>query len=155
MTSRQTKAVALFKSGLACSQAVAGAYSDCFGVEPQEAFRAMAAFGGGFARLRNLCGCVAGMGYLAGLKYGGTDGKDQAAKAKTYEITQQLAAAFSKKNGSIICGELLGLKPRQDEGGAPSARTSDYYKKRPCAEYVADAAAIVEQILLDSQPTGN
>jgi C_GCAxxG_C_C family probable redox protein len=144
MTARQEKALALFKTGLACSQAVAGAYSDCFGVPQEEALRAMAAFGGGFARLRSICGCVSGMGYLAGLKYGGAD---QASKAKTYAVAQQMAEAFRAKNGSIVCGELLGLRPHESTGGAPSARTPEYYKKRPCADYVVDAAGIVESVL--------
>ena len=30
---------------------------------------------------------------------------------------------------------------------APSIRTTDYYKRRPCSKYVADAARIAGQML--------
>jgi len=147
MSARVEKAETLFRSGLTCSQAIVGAYGDLFCADPESVVRGATALGGGFARLRQLCGAVSGMGILASLKYGSTDGADAAAKKRIYEITQQMALTFQAKNGSIICGELLGVQGR-DTQPAPSERTENYYKKRPCAEYVRDAAEIVERFLL-------
>ena len=53
---------------------------------------------------------------------------------------------FRCENGSIICRELLGLG-RGPSDPTPEARTAEYYKRRPCEEYVAIAAKITEEII--------
>ena len=45
-----------------------------------------------------------------------------------------------------MCRELLGLKQRSD-APVPEERTPDYYRRRPCAEYVALAARLVGEYL--------
>jgi C_GCAxxG_C_C family probable redox protein len=144
--SRVEKAVALFKAGCTCSQAVVAAYGDLFGLDEKAAMRVSCGLGAGIGGLREVCGAVSGMAVLAGLKYGG-ETPDTAAKKKPYETVQAMAEAFRQRNGSIVCRELLGLD-RPENVPAPSARTEAYYKKRPCAALVEDAAAIVEQFLL-------
>ena len=147
MSERVEKAVALFKSGCNCSQAVVTAYCDLFGLDEKTAMRASCGLGGGLGRLREVCGAVSGMALLAGLKFGSEEPSDAAGKKRTYEAVQQMSRAFQERHGHIVCRQLLGLeKPENDP--APSARTAAYYQKRPCAEYVADAAAIVERLLL-------
>lgn len=151
MSERTDSAVAHFTAGCNCSQAVVMAFHDAFGLDEKTAMRIACGLGGGVGRLREVCGAVSGMAVLAGLKYGNEDPKDTAAKAKTYAVVQQLANAFREKNGSIVCRQLLGLeKPENDP--TPSERTPAYYRKRPCAEYVADAAALVERTLFGDGP---
>lgn len=146
MSERTEKAVTLFKSGYNCSQSVVLAYCDLFGVDDETAARVTCGLGAGVGRMREVCGAVSGMAVLAGLKHSGAE-PDPAAKRKTYEAVQAMSEAFRKKNGSIICRQLLGLeKPEHDP--TPAERDSDYYKKRPCAEYVSDAAEIAERFLL-------
>jgi len=147
MSERVGKAKALFGSGCACSQAVVGAYCDQFGMDEATALRVSCGLGGGVGRLREVCGAFSGLALLAGLKYGSSDPKDAAAKKKTYEVIQQMAGAFREKNGSIVCRQLLGLD-RAENDPTPAERTAAYYQKRPCAEYVADAAALAERFLL-------
>lgn len=149
MSERTEKAVARFKAGCNCSQAVVTAYSDLFGMDERTAMRAACGLGGGLGRLREVCGAVSGMALLAGLKCGNEDPADAQAKKKTYEVVQQMASAFRERHGSIVCRALLGLeKPEHDP--TPSERTAAYYQKRPCAGYVADAAEIVERVLLEA-----
>jgi len=147
MCERVEKAAALFKSGCSCSQAVVVAYCDLFDLDGKTAMKVACGLGGGMGRLREVCGAVSGMALLAGLKYGNENPEDTAAKKKTYETVQRMANAFREQNGSIICRQLLGLSSPGDEP-TPSERTENYYQKRPCATYVADAAAIVERVLL-------
>ncbi len=61
-----------------------------------------------------------------------------------------MAAEFKELNGgSIVCGELLGLRKRQDtESPEPSDRTPEYYKKRPCPQIIYNSALIVARNLL-------
>ena len=54
----------------------------------------------------------------------------------------EMAKEFEKRNGSIVCRELLGLATKHD-APTPEARTEAYYKKRPCVELVGDAAEIL------------
>ena len=74
------------------------------------------------------------------------EGKDREGKAANYALVQELAAEFKKRNGSLICAELLGL--RKPEGSSvPEARTEQYYAKRPCARMVEVAAQIWTEYL--------
>lgn len=77
---------------------------------------------------------------------GAVEGKDREGKAANYALVQELAAEFKKRNGSLICAELLGL--RKPEGSSvPEARTEQYYAKRPCAKMVEVAAQIWTEYL--------
>lgn len=160
---RAQKAEELFKKGFNCSQSVFAAFADLYGFDEETALKISASFGGGFARMREICGCVSGMAMVAGLETGSATEKDAKGKEHNYEVTQHLAEEFKKvSGGSIICAELLGLRPMADKGVAgeavqlkasdvspkPSERTEEYYKKRPCIELVKDACNILEKELL-------
>lgn len=144
---RVQRARELFTSGYNCTQSVFLAYSDLFDLDPRFAATISAPLGGGMGRLREVCGAVSGMTLLAGLLAPAYDPKDQAAKAANYALVQRFAERFREENGAIVCRELLGLVQRKDEP-TPSPRTAEYYKKRPCAEYVATAARIVGEYLV-------
>ncbi len=150
MESRVEKAVELFHSGYNCSQAVVGAYADLFGLDTETALRLSASFGGGMGRMRLVCGAVSGMMMVNGLANGSADAGDQEAKKANYAKVQYLANLFREQNGSIICRELLEGSGNQASTHAdPSARTAEYYRKRPCAEYVRCCAQLVENEILN------
>ncbi|MBE6211390.1 MAG: C_GCAxxG_C_C family protein [Rikenellaceae bacterium] len=139
---RVIKARNFFTSGYNCAQAVALAYDDIIGAEGQTIARLTASFGGGMSRLREVCGAVSGMAFVAGSLIPADNPLDIAAKRQNYALMQSFAEAFRKENGSIVCRELLGLSQQKDEP-TPSERTTEYYRKRPCVEYVATAARII------------
>lgn len=151
METRPERAERLFKEGYNCSQAVFMAYSDKYGIDEGMASRLSASFGGGMGRMREVCGAVSGMFLVAGLETGAEEGKDSEAKKHNYEIVQQLAEAYRKENGSIICRELLGLEENTPVQATPEERTKEYYKKRPCAELVRQAAEILEKTLFSQE----
>lgn len=147
--SRRERAVALFKQGFNCSQAVFTAYADLYGLDETLALQISASFGGGLGRMREVCGCMSAMALIAGLETGSTQAHDPAGKQCNYEKVQQLAEAYRKvSGGSILCRELLGL-PKEDAPEAyreakPSARTDGYYRKRPCIRLIEEACTIIE-----------
>ena len=141
MEDRIEKAVELFKSGFNCSQSVVAAFADMYGFSEEQALRMSASFGGGIGPLRQTCGAACGMFLLAGLEKGAIDGKDREGKAANYALVQELAEEFKKRNGSMICAELLGLK-KPEGSSIPEARTEQYYSKRPCVKMVEEAARI-------------
>lgn len=145
MGERSEKAVALFKQGYNCSQSVFAAFADRYGMDQETALRVSSSFGGGMGRMREVCGTVSGMFMVAGLETGATEGRDAEGKKHNYDVVQQLAAEFKKKNRTIICRELLGLDSKNNTDTTPEARTAEYYKKRPCVELVRQSAEILEE----------
>ena len=87
-------AVALFKEGYNCSQAVLATYCCELGMDMEMALRLASSFGGGIGRLREVCGAASSMFMAAGLKYGYIDPKDSTLKEKHYELVQKLAQRF-------------------------------------------------------------
>ena len=119
MEDRIQKAVELFKSGYNCSQSVVAAFADMYGFTQEQALRMSASFGGGIGRMRETCGAACGMFLVAGLETGATEATDREGKAANYAVVQELAAEFKKRNGSLICGELLGLKKKEPVSTIP------------------------------------
>ncbi len=132
-------AVSLHRNGFNCSQAVFVAFSDLYGIERELALRLSAPFGGGIGRMRETCGAACAMFMLAGLENGPTVPKDLKGRAENYDLVQELAAEFKRRNGSICCGELLGLKKTAGETSVPP--------KRPCPKMVEEAARIFAEYL--------
>ncbi len=143
---RGEKAESLFLEGYNCAQAVLIAFEDLHGLDRETAAKLASSFGGGMARLREVCGSVSGMFMVAGLLYGYDDPKAKEEKAEHYARIQQLAADFTAEHGSIVCRELLGLTEKKQDP-TPEARTAEYYKKRPCKEIIGMAAEIVDNYI--------
>ena len=142
MEERIEKAIELFKEEYNCSQSVVAAFADMYGLTPEQALKVSASFGGGIGRMRQTCGAACGLFMLAGLETGCTEGKNREGKEANYKVVQELAEEFRKRNGSLICAELLGLSKTAPTPATPEARTAEYYKKRPCVKMVEEAARI-------------
>ena len=142
-TTYAEQAAEFFSQGYNCCQSVFLAFAGHYGIDRETALKLSCSFGGGMGRMRQVCGAVSGMALICGLETGNTDSGDRQAKTKNYEIMRRLASVFREKNGSIVCGELLGLSDQEKR--KESARTEEYYKKRPCKELVRCAAEILEE----------
>ena len=143
---RPEKAYNNFKSGYNCCQAISVAYADKLGLDEKTAAMLSSGFGGGIGRLREVCGAVSGMVFVASAVKGYFDPMAGVEKKETYALVQKLAKQFEKENGSIICRELLNLSTKNDDP-TPSDRNDSYYKKRPCAELVKIASEILDREL--------
>ena len=139
---RVAAARGLFLAGYNCAQSVFLAYRDVAGFDERTAATVSAPFGGGMGRLREVCGAVSGMTMTVGFLVPNDRPNDPENKKRNYAAVQELAEKFRSENGSIVCRELLGLTQRKDPP-TPSERTAEYYRKRPCIEYVATAARII------------
>ena len=144
---RSERAADYFQEGFNCCQSVFLAFADRYGFDRETALKLSCSFGGGMGRMRQVCGAVSGMALVCGLETGNTDAGDRRKKTENYGRMRKLADAFREKQGSIVCGELLGLSEGQkkEEDAAPSERTAEYYKKRPCKELVRCAAELLER----------
>ncbi len=146
MIDHAQRARELFMEGYNCSQAVFCAFCDVTGLDIETAARVSSSFGGGLGRLREVCGTVSGAALVLGMARGYDDPKDYEAKKAHYALVQEFARRFREANGFIVCRELLkGIA--FSTGGAPEARTPDFYQKRPCPALAACAAGILDEML--------
>ena len=148
---RKEKAMAYFRQGYNCAQAVVLAFADLTDMDEATLSRMSCSFGGGMGRLREVCGTVTGMFLVTGLLRGYDGAETGEVKAAHYARIQALAKEFERQNGSIVCRELLALRQKHRDDPTPEARTEAYYAGRPCAELVGIAAEILENHLLSDR----
>ena len=138
-----------FLAGFNCCQSVLLAFADVLeanGKADAELLRIIGSgFGGGFARMREVCGSFSACTVLAGfIRPAAAPGIEE--RTANYALVQEMAEMFRARNGgSIVCRELLGLQGHAPEGPQPSTRTADFYKKRPCGEIIRNAAVIAAE----------
>lgn len=116
--------------GYNCAQAVALAFKEEIGLDEQTIAKSISGFGGGFGRLREVCGAVSGMVFVLGALKGCDDPSNNAKKLEVYQEVQTLMKEFENQNGSYICRELVAVP-----------------QKRPCNLLVGDACEILENYL--------
>ena len=134
-------AAQLFTQGYNCAQAVLIAFGDMTGLDEKTSARFIAGFGGGFGRLREVCGAVSGMFMVLGLLYGYDTPGDDVQKKAHYTHIQELAAKFKEEHQTIVCRDILKNPPSDP---VPSPRTEEYYATRPCVRMVYTAADILD-----------
>lgn len=148
-----------FLNGYNCCQAVLLAFSDLLDGQASPELLAVigSGFGGGMARLREVCGSFSGAVAMAGFMSPADDPSVKSARTANYALVQKMAAEFKELNGgSIVCGELLGLRKRAEvENPEPSDRTPEYYSKRPCPQIIYNSALVVARNLLELSGTRN
>ena len=132
---KEEKAEALFLSGLNCAQSVFCAFAEEFGMDLETAKKVSCGLGGGVGRLREVCGAVTGATLVLGMRHGPD-------KDAVYPKVQEFCAKFKEECGSIVCRELLA-GTGATTGGKADARTSEYYRKRPCVELVKLAVSLL------------
>lgn len=144
---RAKQAINNFNAGYNCAQSVFLTYSDLFDLDWETAKSMSVSFGGGMGRMREICGTISAMCMLVGFRYPVVDPQDQKARTRNYAMVQKMAALFKEKYGTIVCRDLLPAAAASKKDPAPSLRTPEYYAKRPCGRYVAEAARIAGRML--------
>ncbi|MCR5840730.1 MAG: C-GCAxxG-C-C family protein [Bacteroidales bacterium] len=146
---RGERARNFFLEGFNCCQSVLLAFADVLeenGLSDAGTLKILGSgFGGGFARMREVCGSFSACTMMAGfIRPAASPGIEE--RKANYALVQEMAEDFRKRNGgSIVCRELLGLQGHGPEGPQPSVRTPDFYRKRPCGEIIRNAAVIAAE----------
>jgi C_GCAxxG_C_C family probable redox protein len=143
------EAAQFFTRGYNCAQSTAAAFARECGLDEAQVLKAMAGFGGGVGGMREICGAVSAMTYVAGLVTGEYAPEDLESKARLYAKVQELVREFERQHGTLSCRELLA-QAHCVASSTPSERTEKYYAQRPCTQIVATAADIIETSLLQA-----
>lgn len=142
---RPERAVAAFRQGYSCSQAVASAFAPDLGLDRDTALRLSQPFGGGIARRADWCGAVTGALLVIGLKHGRVRAEDIESRDRTYALVNAFIARFTERHGQVKCRDLLGCDIGTPEGQKRAVALKLHETK--CEELVRDAAAVLEEIL--------
>lgn len=151
---RGERARNFFLEGFNCCQSVLLAFADVLeenGLSDAGTLKILGSgFGGGFARMREVCGSFSACTMMAGFIRPAVSPGIEERKAN-YALVQEMAADFRERcGGSIVCRELLGLQGHGPEGPQPSVRTPEFYRKRPCGEIIRNAAVIAAEKMKDA-----
>ena len=104
---RAETAVAKYRNGYNCCQAVACAFADEVGMDEALLYRLGEGFGGGMGTAQGVCGAISGAAMLAGLVH--SDGNTEMAgqtKAKTTRAAGIMQKRFVEQAQRLICREL-------------------------------------------------
>lgn len=142
---RVEQAVARFREGFECCQAIVSTYGPLFGLERERALRIATAFGAGMARMGYTCGAVTGAMMVIGLARGKTRADDDERKEEAYRLGREFVRQFAARNRFINCRDLLGYDIGTPEG-RQQARQAGLFSAF-CPRLVRDAAEILEGLL--------
>jgi C_GCAxxG_C_C family probable redox protein len=138
------KAVELFKSGCACSQAICSVYGPRFGIDAETAMRISSGFAGGM-RTGEVCGAVTGAYMVLGLKLATSACNTIGGRQGVYSAVVDFGARFKALNKSLMCKDLLGCDMGTPEG-RKQAETKGLFTTI-CPKLVEDAGKILEEML--------
>ena len=104
---RAEMAVAKYRNGYNCCQAVACVFADEVGMDEALLYRLGEGFGGGMGTAQGVCGAISGAAMLAGLVHsdGNTDHAGQT-KAKTTRSAGIMQKKFVEKAQRLICRDI-------------------------------------------------
>jgi C_GCAxxG_C_C family probable redox protein len=140
---RVEQAVAYFKEGYSCSQAIMAAYAPSLGLDRDTAIKIASGFAGGMGRMAETCGAVTGAFMVLGLKFGSAS-TDREAKEAVYTRVRDFAERFKAIHGSLLCRDLLGCDLNTPEGLALAQEKKLF--STVCPPYVETAATILEEM---------
>jgi len=123
-----------------CAQAVLFSFADDVGLDKDTAIKISACFGGGM-RCGEVCGAVTGMLMAIGMKYSSSEENDEASKKLAYEKGTEFINEFKKKEGTILCRELLKLD------GSKSEEVQKELHKNICFNAIITAVEIAEKMI--------
>lgn len=102
-------ALDIHHQGYNCVQAVIMAYNDVMNLSREDALKVSYGLGGGVGMMREVCGSVLGASMVISYKFSKEEA-DPRLKKEIYDIVSKFGKEFEERHGSIVCGELLGLR---------------------------------------------
>lgn len=141
-------AVEYYGNNFNCSQAVFTTFAKEMGIDEKLALRLGTNFGGG-ARKGELCGAVAGALMVLGLACGHCESEDSEGKARAYSVSEDFMNRFIRKNGSVVCRDLLGYDLTKEED-MKEIRSRNLFRTT-CPEMVRSAAEILDEMFSEGK----
>ena len=138
------RAVDYYGRNFNCSQGVFTTYAIEHGIDEKLALKLATNFGGG-ARKGEMCGAVSGALMVLGLLYGHSESEDPDAKARAYAVSEEYMNRFIRRNGSVVCRELLGYDLSKPEEKAVILE-KDLFRTF-CPDMIRSAVEILDELI--------
>ena len=138
------RAVEYYGRNFNCTQGVFTSYAIEHGIDEKLALKLATNFGGG-ARKGEMCGAVSGALMVLGLLYGHSERDDLDTKAKAYAMAEEYMNRFIKKNGSVVCRELLGYDLSKPEEKAVILEKNLF--RTVCPDMIRSAVEILDEFI--------
>lgn len=145
MVNHTEAALALFREGYNCAQAVVFAFARESGVDRDTALRIASGFGGGIGHRQETCGAVTGALMVLGFLHGRALGEPKARTDATYALVEEFMRRFEARHGTCVCRELLWGCDFNTAAGECEFKERGYREAR-CAVFIRDAVRIVEEL---------
>src|SRR6266511_2668438 len=142
---KRDKAVARYRSGLSCAQAIMGTYAGDDGFDSHHALKLASGFGAGMRR-GDTCGALTGAVLALGLHAGFDDPSDAAGKARIGDVVVELCRRFELEHRATAYSALLGCDLKQ-------ARARGLLQQR-CPTFVESAGRILDDLLAGTASAG-
>ncbi len=139
------RAVTNFQEGMNCCQAIITVYGPQLGLDRNTALLIGTGFGGGIARMGEICGAVSGSVMVLGLKYGTSNLDEADAKEQTIEHIVEFMNRFKARHGSLKCKDLIGCDMSTPEGRELAHEKNCF--QTLCPGFVRTAAEFLEKML--------
>lgn len=146
MRSKIEEVIEHFSQGCNCAQALLMTYGAEQGLKPETGFNLAAGFGGGVCLSGHICGDVTGALMVVGLQHSNQAKQKDEQSAEINKACKLFLEEFKKRNGSIICKELIGCSIYTPEAFSEAEKSGVFQNK--CVGYIKDAAEIIEQTII-------
>ena len=132
-----------FSNGFNCAQSVLAVFCEKYDMDRDTALKIAGGLGGGF-RHGDMCGAVSGAVLVVGLKYGHCTVDAGELKSNCNNKTIEFMDLFKKKNGAVICREILKYD-LSVEAEYKQAQEQNLFKTI-CMDMVVSAVEILEEL---------
>jgi len=136
------------EKGFLCSESVLLAIREMLKIQCELIPKVATGFGAGIGGCGSVCGAVCGGVMALGIEFGRTEPKKQ--EGRPYWFALELLKRFEKEFGYITCRELTQCDFFTQEGRKKYADEGLW--KTKCRQYIADATAIVFDIMTEKAP---
>ena len=138
------RAVDYYSRNFNCTQGVFTTYAIEHGFDEKLALKLATNFGGG-ARKGEMCGAVSGALMVLGLLYGHSESEAPDTKARAYAMSEEYMNRFIRRNGSVVCRELLGYDLSKSEEKAVILEKDLFHTV--CPDLIRSAVEILDEMI--------
>lgn len=139
------RAVAGFRGGYNCSEAVLITLAEHLGIKSDAIPAVASGFGGGIGRTGEICGAVAGGVMALGLAVGRKDPADGAKRLEASNLADELVGRFRRYWNSVVCRELIGFVLK--DPGMQERYAAENIRENCCRRLVSFVAEECRDIL--------
>ncbi|QJB58191.1 C-GCAxxG-C-C family protein [Pseudodesulfovibrio sp. zrk46] len=112
------------RKGCSCSQAVACAFADAYGLDKSLLLGMSSGLAGGMSGAGEVCGVVTAGIVVLGALFGPKSIQDSERREHVMQLSHEFLVAFGHKNGSTLCRELNGGVDLHSAAGKLALRES-------------------------------